>query len=156
VRTYPSHSSILYTLNPKHAGCEYPNDTSWQHGFQASTMVCGHSIHFRSNRYGQIGMTELGEHTSIGGSKSKASEQSGADRNNGNKNRKKVQYYCSTPHQWSMSSWTNSMYTAFVSLVYKWQGDQSILWHQDVDNRSLPQGQGPRRPLPTLGGCHPS
>jgi hypothetical protein len=90
VRTYPSHSSILYTLNPKHAGCEYPNNTSWWQGFQASTTVCGHSIHFRSNRYGQIGVAEPSEKKLISGSKSETLEQSRADQNNGNKNRKKV------------------------------------------------------------------
>jgi hypothetical protein len=35
-------------------------------------------------------MAELGKHTSIGRSKSEMLEQSGADWNNGNKNRKKV------------------------------------------------------------------
>jgi hypothetical protein len=31
-----------------------------------STTVCGHSIHFRSNRCGQIGVAELSEKASIG------------------------------------------------------------------------------------------
>jgi hypothetical protein len=66
VRTYPSHSSILYTLHPKHAGCEYPNDTSRWERFQASTTVCGHSICFRSNTCGQICAVELSRKTSIG------------------------------------------------------------------------------------------
>jgi hypothetical protein len=67
VRTYPSHSSILYTLHPKHAGCEYPNDTSRWERFQASTTVCGHSIHFRSNMCGQICAAELSKKTLISG-----------------------------------------------------------------------------------------
>jgi hypothetical protein len=46
------------------------------------------------------------------------------------------------------------MYGTFVSLVYKQQGDQFILQHQDVTDRSLPRGQGPHCPLPTLGGHH--
>jgi hypothetical protein len=60
-------------------------------------MVCGHSICFRSNRYGQIGAAEPSEKMLISGSKSETLGQSGADWNNGNKNRKKVQYHCSTP-----------------------------------------------------------
>jgi hypothetical protein len=67
VRTYPSHSSILYTLHPKRAGCEYPNDTSQREQFQASTTVCGHSIRFRSNTCGQIHVVELSEKALIGG-----------------------------------------------------------------------------------------
>jgi hypothetical protein len=67
VRTYPSHSSILYTLHLKHAGCEYPNDTSRRERFQASTTVCGHSIRFRSNTCGQIRAAEPSEKVLIGG-----------------------------------------------------------------------------------------
>jgi hypothetical protein len=51
-------------------------------------MVCGHSIHFRYVS-GQMGMAELNEKVSIGRSKTKMSEQSRVDQNNGNKNRKR-------------------------------------------------------------------
>jgi hypothetical protein len=40
---------------------------SQQEQFQASTMVCGHSIRFRSNTCGQIHVAELSEKASIGG-----------------------------------------------------------------------------------------
>jgi hypothetical protein len=52
-----------------------------QHGFQASTMVCRHSIHLRYIS-GQMGMAELNEKASISRSKTKMSEQSRVDRNN--------------------------------------------------------------------------
>jgi hypothetical protein len=45
-------------------------------------MVCGHSIHFRYVS-GQMGMAELNEKASIGRSKTKMSEQSRVDQNNG-------------------------------------------------------------------------
>jgi hypothetical protein len=110
VRTYPSHSSSLYTLNPKCTGCEYPNNTSQQHGFQASTTVCGHSIHFRYVS-GQMGMAEPNEKALIGRSKTKTSEQSGADWNNGIKIEKGVillQYYC-----------TNISFLFILNFIYK-------------------------------------
>jgi hypothetical protein len=71
VRTYPSHSSILYTLHPKCTGCEYPNDT-----FQVKYVWSN-----TCSRAKQEGVNRR--------SKSKMLEQSGADRNNGNKNRKR-------------------------------------------------------------------
>jgi hypothetical protein len=39
----------------------------WQQWFQASTTVCRHSIHFRSDRCGQIHTVEPSEKASIGG-----------------------------------------------------------------------------------------
>jgi hypothetical protein len=51
-------------------------------------MVCGHSICFRYVS-GQIGTVELSEKALISRSKSKTSEQSGVDWNNGNKDRKR-------------------------------------------------------------------
>jgi hypothetical protein len=85
VRTYPSHSSILYTLHPKHAGCEYPNDMSWREWFQASTMVCRHQVKYVwSNTCGGAEREGVDRR-----SRSETLEQSGADQNNGNKNRKR-------------------------------------------------------------------
>jgi hypothetical protein len=83
VRTYPSHSSVLYTPNPKCAGCEYPM-------IQAGCTGFSHLLQYVDTAYisGQIDTVELNKKTLISRSKTKTSEQSGADWNNGNKNRK--------------------------------------------------------------------
>jgi hypothetical protein len=51
-------------------------------------LLHGHSIHFRYVS-GQMGTVEPNKKASIGGSKTETSEQSRAEQNNGNKNRKR-------------------------------------------------------------------
>jgi hypothetical protein len=64
-------------------------------------MVCGHSICFRSNTCGQICAAEPSEKTSIGRAdprRRSRAEQSRADWNNGNKNRKRCDIIADADH----------------------------------------------------------
>jgi hypothetical protein len=82
VRTYPSHSSILYTRDLKHTGREYQTIWTGGNGFR-------HLLQYVGTAYvsGQIGVV-----------KSKMLEQSGVDQNNGNKNRKRCNIIASMIH----------------------------------------------------------
>jgi hypothetical protein len=53
VRTYPSHSSILYTQDPKHTGCGYQTIQAGGNGFR-------HLLQYAGTAYvsGQIGVVK--------------------------------------------------------------------------------------------------
>jgi hypothetical protein len=85
VRTYPSHSTRLYTLNPKCAGCEYPTIPAGGMGFRCLLQYVG-TAYVSAYVSGHTGMAELNGKALIGGSKTKMSEQSRVDWNNRNKN----------------------------------------------------------------------
>jgi hypothetical protein len=118
VRTYPSHSSVLYTLNLKHTGCEYAT-------IQASSRGFRHLLCYMDTAYvsGQMGTAEPNKKTSISGSKSKTLEQSRVDQNNGNKNRKRCDditpshmHQSSLNHQMHQEPWLNLQATEVMEM----------------------------------------
>ena len=140
---------------------------SWKHGdseeggeeggmLQGAGHICQHSraekhnAQQQSTKYWKIGGLWVGDGVEC--SRNSRMEWNGKIK----KIKEKQQYHHSTPYQWSMSSWTNSMLSIVWSAVFKQREGRFSLEHQGVCDRNPLLNQNHCLLLPVPGDCHQS